>query len=61
MSKKYYVVWRGRTPGIYSSWDECKEQVEGFNDAKYKSFKYLEEAKEAFNQDPDYFFGNSKN
>ena len=25
---KYYVVWKGFTPGVYTSWAECKAQVE---------------------------------
>ncbi|WP_133154608.1 viroplasmin family protein, partial [Vibrio splendidus] len=24
MAKKYYVVWKGRTPGIFTTWNECK-------------------------------------
>jgi ribonuclease HI len=28
--KKFYVVWKGIKPGIYSSWDDCKAQVSGF-------------------------------
>ena len=42
--KKYYVVWNGRIPGIYESWNECKAQVDGFENAKYKSFESLSEA-----------------
>lgn len=38
MPQKFYVVWKGRKPGIYSSWDECKRQVDGFVGAQYKSF-----------------------
>lgn len=45
---KYYVVWKGRKTGIFSSWQECKASVEGFADAKYKSFDTLFEAKDAF-------------
>jgi len=48
MAKKHYVVWQGRTPGIYSDWDTCLKQVDGFSGAKYKSFKTLQEAKAAF-------------
>ena len=33
---KYYAVKNGRKPGIYSSWDECKKQVEKFKGAIYK-------------------------
>ncbi len=46
--KKYYVVWRGFRPGIYSTWEACKKQVEGFERAQYKSFGSLEEAQRAF-------------
>ena len=45
---KFYVVWEGVTPGIYTSWTECKLQVNGYEGAKYKSFKSEEEAKEAY-------------
>ncbi len=45
MTSKYFVVWKGRQTGIFTSWEECKKQVEGFSGASYKSFKTLEEAK----------------
>lgn len=45
---KYYVVWEGTEPGIYTSWEACKEAVEGFGGAKYKAFKSEAEAEEAF-------------
>ena len=50
MSKenKYYVVWIGNKPGIYDSWQECQLQVNGYPQAKFKSYKTLEEAKYAF-------------
>jgi ribonuclease HI len=48
MAKKYYVVWRGREPGIFTDWNTCKNQVDKFADAKYKSFKTLGEAEMAF-------------
>lgn len=44
MAKKYYAVHQGKTPGVYSTWDECKKQVDGYSGAKYKSFKTKEEA-----------------
>lgn len=46
--KKYYVVWEGKKRGIYTSWNTCKKQIEGFTDAKYKSFLTEELAKKAF-------------
>lgn len=36
--KKYYIVWIGQVPGIYSNWNDCSEQVTCFTNAKYKSF-----------------------
>ncbi len=42
--QKYYVVWSGRKPGIYTTWDECKSQVVGVKGARYKSFKTESEA-----------------
>lgn len=49
MSKqKYYVVWEGRKPGIYTSWKDCQQQVHGFSGARYKSFNNFTEAKRAY-------------
>jgi ribonuclease HI len=45
---KYYVVWNGRKAGIFTKWDDCKEQIYGFEGAQYKSFKTLAEAEAAF-------------
>lgn len=45
MTKKYYAVKVGKTPGIYETWDECKNNVDGYSGALYKSFKCLNEAK----------------
>jgi ribonuclease HI len=36
---KYYVVWKGKNPGVYETWEECREQIEGVPDAIYKSFR----------------------
>lgn len=46
--QKFYVVWRGRKPGVYDNWDDCKAQVEGFGEAAYKAYATLEDAEEAF-------------
>jgi len=40
----YYAVRRGRKTGIYTSWDECKKQVDGFDDASYKKFDNKQDA-----------------
>ena len=41
----FYAVRIGRNPGIYSTWDECQEQVDKFSGAIFKKFKNLNEAK----------------
>lgn len=46
--KKYYVVWKGRKPGIYTSWEDCAAQVNGFVGAEYKAFPSREEAESAW-------------
>lgn len=43
-SKKFYVVWEGRKPGIYKTWDECQRQIAGQKGARFKSFKTYEQA-----------------
>lgn len=55
--KKYYVVWEGVQPGIYSTWEECLCQTKGFEGAKYKSFEKEEEAQQAFNSSPYLYIG----
>ena len=45
--QKYYVVWQGKQPGIYTDWDACREQVQGAQGAQYKGFDTLAEAEAA--------------
>ena len=40
----YYAVARGRKPGIYTSWEQCKIHTDKFNGAKFKGFVSKEEA-----------------
>ena len=49
---KYYVVWKGKTPGVYDSWMECKSQTEGFDGALFKSFDSRRQAEEAYTSNP---------
>jgi ribonuclease HI len=48
MAKKFYVVWQGREPGIYTDWPSAQKQVIKFAGAKYKSFTSKAEAEAAF-------------
>ncbi len=44
-AKKVYAVRRGKVTGILDSWDACKEAVDGYPGAEYKSFKTMEAAR----------------
>jgi ribonuclease HI len=55
--QKYYVVWKGHKPGIYTSWAECEEQVKGFAAAQYKAFGSPREAEAAYRSQYEAFEG----
>jgi ribonuclease HI len=57
--KKYYVVWKGKSPGIYDNWEACRQQVDGFPGAKYKSFESMDEAKQAYELGWKHVFADS--
>ncbi len=42
--KKIYAVKKGRVTGIFTSWDECRDAVEEYPGAEYKSFFTEEDA-----------------
>lgn len=48
---KFYAVRKGRTPGVYRTWEAAKEQVDGFPNAEYKSFAKVTDATEYLNWD----------
>lgn len=54
---KYYVVWKGRTPGVFDTWKECQTQVAGFSGAKFKAFATRQAALDAMEQDYEAFEG----
>lgn len=41
---KYYAVKKGKTPGVYTTWPACSEQVTGYSGAIFKKFTNLEDA-----------------
>lgn len=57
--QKFYVVWEGVTPGIYTSWTECQLQIKGYDGAKYKSFDTREEAEHAIATSPYVYIGKN--
>jgi ribonuclease HI len=46
--QKFYVVWEGRSRGVFHDWATCLKAVQGYQGAKFKSFESLHEAQEAF-------------
>ncbi|TAI47702.1 viroplasmin family protein [Flagellimonas allohymeniacidonis] len=59
-NKKFYVVWKGKKPGIYESWADCKSQIAGFKGAQYKAFSQFSEAKKAFRGKYEDYKGKTK-
>ncbi|MGY0407131.1 MAG: ribonuclease H1 domain-containing protein [Polaribacter sp.] len=57
--KKFYVVWNGRKKGVFTSWKICKQQINGFENAQYKSFADVEEAEKAFSKKYDDYKGKN--
>ena len=41
----YYAVHIGRRPGVYTSWLQCKAEVDGYRGNKHKGFMNLPDAK----------------
>ena len=46
---KYYAVKNGRKIGIFTDWESCRMQVDGFSGAEYKSFLKESDAKAYLN------------
>lgn len=44
---KFYVVWKGVNPGVYTSWTDCQLQIKNYKGAMFKSFDTREEAEHA--------------
>ena len=42
--KKVYAVRRGKKTGVFKTWEECRDSVEGYPKAEYKSFHSVREA-----------------
>jgi ribonuclease HI len=55
--QKYYVVWVGKKPGIYTSWAECQLQVNQFVGAKFKAYETQREAETAYKAGPNKNWG----
>ncbi|XP_056420088.1 ribonuclease H1-like [Hyla sarda] len=52
-ARMFYAVRKGRNPGVYKTWGECKEQVDKFPAARYKKFASEEEAWKFVKDNPE--------
>lgn len=57
--QKYYVVWKGRKTGIFTTWAECEKQVKGFVGAQFKSFESEVDAEAAYLANYDDYIGKA--
>jgi len=57
---KFYTVWKGKRPGIYDAWKDCKAAIDGYKGAQYKSFATFELAKKAYNGNYEEYKGKKK-
>jgi ribonuclease HI len=58
--QKYYVVWAGKKPGIYTSWAEAQLQVNQFTGAKFKAYESQKEAEAAYRAGPSKNWGQGQ-
>ncbi|WP_256758570.1 ribonuclease H [Cohnella sp. WQ 127256] len=58
--QKYYVVWVGRKPGVYVNWAECQEQINKFDEAKFKSYETKAAADLAYKEGWKKHWGSGK-
>ena len=58
--KKFYVVWYGATPGVYTTWADCEAAIKGQSHVKYKSFPTMDTAEKAFREGPGDYWGRDR-
>ena len=51
---------KGRETGVFTSWEDCKSQTNGFDGAVFKSFESKALAEEAFNSSSTQYVGKNK-
>ncbi len=50
-------MWKGKRPGVYATWEDCKAVITGYTGAQYKSFSTFEKAKKAYNSNYEEYKG----
>ncbi|XP_019248794.1 PREDICTED: uncharacterized protein LOC109228068 [Nicotiana attenuata] len=49
-ASKVYVVFRGKRPGLYSSWCQCAPMITGVNGSIFQAFKLYDESIATLNE-----------
>ncbi|KAK7301258.1 hypothetical protein RJT34_12119 [Clitoria ternatea] len=49
-SRKWYVVYNGKKPGVYDNWDDCYNQIDGFNGNRYERVSTKSRAQKAYRE-----------
>ena len=44
----WYVVYKGKVPGVYDDWEECRRQVHPFSGNSYKGYTTRAEAESRY-------------
>ncbi|KAK7244147.1 hypothetical protein RIF29_38965 [Crotalaria pallida] len=47
-TRRWYVVFVGRRPGYYKTWEQCQQQIDGFKGSHYQSYVEEDEAEIAW-------------
>lgn len=50
--KNFFVVWCGRSVGVFYRWCDAHASVAGYDNAKFKGFDSLEDAELAYSAEP---------
>ena len=50
MSKKHYVIWKGKQTGVFDTWSTVQAHVAGLSDAQFMGFPSKQEADAAFKE-----------
>lgn len=58
--QKYYAVWKGVNPGVYTSWTDCQLQIKNYKGALFKSFDTREEAERALEMPAHLYLSGEK-
>ena len=60
-NQKHYVVWEGWNTGIFTSWPDCYNSVQGYHAPKYKGYDNHFDAAIKYNEGPpEYYYSKQR-